>query len=69
MIYAQEDYPAEEVVNSFGVPDAFLFKYALNKINEKAKDKQPFFSVILLSAYLNKKASGTPKLFTTSSAG
>ena len=46
-IYAQEDYPAEEVVNSFGVPDAFLFKYALNKINEKAKDKQPFFSVIL----------------------
>ena len=46
-IYAQEDYPAEEVVNSFGVPDAFLFKYALNKISEKAKDKQPFFSVIL----------------------
>lgn len=46
-IYAQEDYPAEEVVNSFGVPDAYLFKYALNKINEKANDNKPFFSVIL----------------------
>lgn len=46
-IYAQEDYPANEVVNSFGVSDAFLFKYALDKINEKACNKQPFFSVIL----------------------
>lgn len=46
-IYAQEDYPANEVVNSFGVPDAFIFNYALNKINEKASNSQPFFSVIL----------------------
>ena len=46
-IYAQEDYPANEVVNSFGVPDAFIFNYALNKINEKASTSQPFFSVIL----------------------
>lgn len=32
-IYAQEDYPKEEVVNSFGVSDHFLFDYAFNKIN------------------------------------
>ncbi len=46
-IYAQEDYPAGEVVNSFGVPDKFLFAYALDKLNAKATTGKPFFSVIL----------------------
>ena len=46
-IYAQEDYPDGEVVNSFGVPDKFLFAYAIDKINAKATTGKPFFSVIL----------------------
>ena len=51
-IYSQEDYPKEEVVNSFGVSDHFLFGYALDRINryaaanEKANGK-PFFATLL----------------------
>jgi len=46
-IYSQENYPREKRVNSFGVADDFLFEYALNKINQKAKTNQPFQSTIL----------------------
>ena len=46
-IYAQENYPSEKVVNSFGVQDDFMYQYALTVLNEKAKDGNPFFSVLL----------------------
>ena len=37
-IYAQEDYPREEVVNSFGVSDHFLFDFALGKLRQLGGD-------------------------------
>jgi len=46
-IYAQENYPAEKVVNSFGVQDDFLYQYALPILNKKAENGQPFFTVLL----------------------
>ena len=46
-VYAQEDYPAEEVVNSFGVPDRFLFSYALPVINRTAATGKPFMATLL----------------------
>ena len=46
-IYSQEDYPEEQVVNSFGVQDHFLFSYALGKIRQQAKTRKPFFATIL----------------------
>ncbi|WP_455665628.1 LTA synthase family protein [Phocaeicola sp.] len=46
-IYAQENYPAEKVVNSFGVQDDFLYQYALPILNKKAESGQPFFTVLL----------------------
>ena len=46
-IYAQEDYPKEEVVNSFGVSDHFLFDYAFNKINNQAATGKPLFATLL----------------------
>lgn len=46
-IYAQENYPADKVVNSFGVQDDFMYQYALPILNEKAKADTPFFSVLL----------------------
>ena len=46
-IYSQEDYPKEQVVNSFGVSDHYLFSYALNRINRQAKTGQPFFATLL----------------------
>lgn len=46
-IYAQENYPREKVVNSFGVQDDFLYQYALPILNERAQSGQPFFSILL----------------------
>ncbi len=46
-IYAEENYPADKIVNSFGVQDDYLFSYALNVLNQAAEAQQPFFSVIL----------------------
>ncbi len=46
-IYAQENYPKEEVVNSFGVSDHFLFGYALDKINRQAATGKPFLATLL----------------------
>lgn len=46
-IYAQENYPAEEVANSFGVPDKYLFDYALPVINKTASSGKPFMATIL----------------------
>ncbi len=46
-IYAQENYPSEKVVNSFGVQDDFMYQYALSILNEKADTGEPFFTVLL----------------------
>ncbi len=46
-VYAQEDYPTEEVANSFGVPDKFLFSYALPVINRTAATGKPFMATLL----------------------
>ncbi len=46
-IYAQENYPADKVANSFGVQDDFLYSYALPILNERAQSGEPFFSVLL----------------------
>lgn len=46
-IYSQETYPQDSVVNSFGVPDYFLFNFALPVIDKNAKTGKPFMSTIL----------------------
>lgn len=46
-IYAQEDYPKEEIVNHFGVSDKYLFTYALPVLRKKAESKKPFFATIM----------------------
>ena len=46
-IYSQENYPADKVVNGFGVQDDFLFQYALPVRDRQAQSGQPFFSVLL----------------------
>lgn len=46
-IFAQEDYPKDRVVNSFGVPDDFLYSYALKTLDRFNDDKQPFFATLL----------------------
>ena len=46
-IHSQENYPASEVVNSFGVPDHYLFQYALDTL---VNVSEPFFATHLPSA-------------------
>ena len=46
-IFSQESYPASEVANSFGVPDKYLFDYALPVINRAAASQQPFMATLL----------------------
>lgn len=46
-IYSQENYPKNAVVNAFGVPDHFLFEYAMPVINRMAKNGNPFLATLL----------------------
>jgi phosphoglycerol transferase MdoB-like AlkP superfamily enzyme len=46
-IYAQENYPADKRVNSFGVPDDYLLGYAFDKMNEEAAENKPFQATVL----------------------
>lgn len=46
-IFSQEDYPAEKVVNGFGVQDDFLYSYALERLKERVAKEEPFFTVLL----------------------
>ena len=46
-IYSQEDYPAEKVVNSFGVQDDFLYDYAIQRLNPSENAGRPFFATLL----------------------
>ena len=46
-VYAQEDYPRSARVNHFGVPDDFLFTYALPVLRRKAAAGKPFFATLL----------------------
>lgn len=45
-VYSEENYPPEEVVNSFGVQDDFLFDFALPVMGKTARET-PFFATLL----------------------
>lgn len=46
-VYSQENYPTEEVVNSFGVSDHYLFRYAIGAIDRAAAGGEPFMATLL----------------------
>ncbi|MBQ0154220.1 MAG: LTA synthase family protein [Bacteroidales bacterium] len=46
-IYSLYDYPQDKVVNNFGVSDAYMFEYGLNKLDEFSSTGQPFFASFL----------------------
>lgn len=45
-IYSQDDYERDAIVNTWGVPDDYLYSYALQKMDELSGDK-PFLASIL----------------------
>lgn len=46
-IFAQENYPKEKVVNSFGVQDDFLYQYAVPVLSQTTREGKPFFAALL----------------------
>lgn len=49
--YSQDDYPSSKALSTMGVPDHYLFEYALKKMNEQQQEQHtPFFAYILTSS-------------------
>jgi len=46
-IYSQDDYPKNEIVNTWGVSDEYLFKYGIKELNKAHKENKPFFATFL----------------------
>lgn len=46
-LHSREDYPSEAMANCWGVRDDFLFSYALDVLDVKARSERPFFATIL----------------------
>lgn len=65
-IYAQENYPRNRIANHFGVPDDFLFEYALPVLRRTAARNKPFMATLLTISnhppYVVPKAFADPHL-------
>jgi phosphoglycerol transferase MdoB-like AlkP superfamily enzyme len=48
-LYTSEDYPSEKIVGPFGVPEDFVFSFAIDRLN-KIDESQPFFATILTTS-------------------
>ena len=48
-LFTAENYPGDKIIGPFGVPDDFVFQFAVNKINGLS-GKQPFFATILTTS-------------------
>lgn len=46
-VYSEKDYPGEEVVSTLGVPDHYLYKYGLEKLDEMHATGKPFFTAFM----------------------
>lgn len=46
-IFSDNHYPKEAKANNFGVPDDYLFNFAVNELNTISNQGKPFFSAIL----------------------
>lgn len=49
-IITQSDYPASEVKTTLGVPDDYMFRYAIPVINKMAKSNKPFFTALMTTS-------------------
>ncbi len=49
-IYQMKDYPKEEIKTTFGVPDDYLFRYAMPVLDELNQNNQPFFATLLTTS-------------------
>jgi phosphoglycerol transferase MdoB-like AlkP superfamily enzyme len=61
--YSESSYPASKRVNCWGVADDYLFEYAIDTFNRKAKEPHPFFAAILTVS--NHPPYNVPEQFRT----
>lgn len=66
-IYSQENYPKEKVVNSFGVQDDYLYRYALDVLDRFDGTDTPFFATLL--SISNHPPYVIPENFQTRTSG
>ncbi len=48
-LYTAENYPSDKIIGPFGVPDDFVFQFAIDKLNQRKGD-QPFLATILTTS-------------------
>ena len=46
-VISQNSYPPEKIISSAGVPDDFMFEFAMPVLKQRNEEKQPFFAVFL----------------------
>lgn len=46
-IVGEKDYPSSEVKSALGVPDEFMFRFAIPKLNALSKNGSPFFAAFM----------------------
>ena len=49
-VLSQSDYPVSEVKTTLGVPDDFMFRFSIPKINELAEKENPFFVTFMTTS-------------------
>lgn len=49
-IVSKSDYPSEQVKTTLGVPDDYMFEFAIPILNEEYKKEKPFFAAFLTSS-------------------
>ena len=49
-VISQSDYPVSEVKTTLGVPDDFMFRFSIPKINELSERENPFFVTFMTTS-------------------
>jgi phosphoglycerol transferase MdoB-like AlkP superfamily enzyme len=49
-VISEQDYPAEKVESTLGVPDDYLFEFAIPKLNELHQKNKPFFVAMMTAS-------------------
>lgn len=50
LIISQKNYPTEKVKSTLGVPDDYMFEFAINEINQLHQKQKPFLSVMMTAS-------------------
>lgn len=49
-VISEKHYPKKEILSTLGVPDHFMFKFSITKLNEIANAGQPFFAAYMTAS-------------------